>query len=146
MINNKLGVRLLPILIIITVCLIVFYPLLGMYFWRDDFSGAYTALNNLLKDAYWPYFFPQVIYFPMWKIFGLNPEPHFAIAIFLRIITSITLYIFLKSISSDKILALLAALLFAVSPIGIESSILIVGFIENYFNLILQVLFLTFFF
>ena len=79
------------LIVSITAVLIANVQVLSTFFWRDDFLHFYQIANwNPLEFIFLPYgnqFFPfrQLIYYGLFKIFGLNSLIYFSIVLLTHI-------------------------------------------------------------
>lgn len=86
-------------------------PLLGgqiLYFWKSAHEGLYVPLVYTAWSV-------------LYKLFGLNPAAFHAFNITLHIANTWLVFLILQNLKISKKSALLAALLFAVHPIQVES-------------------------
>lgn len=118
---------LLPYVILAVVVAFSYHQLLGMYFWRDDYTGLYTAQQgNLLSNPIfaYPYQFSLLFNQLAWSVFGLNAFYNFLAMIVIYILASWLLFYFLQKLFSDKKLAFWCSLIFSAGYVGQDGMIM----------------------
>ncbi|OGM31306.1 hypothetical protein A2803_03885 [Candidatus Woesebacteria bacterium RIFCSPHIGHO2_01_FULL_44_21] len=124
---NRLT-RYLPFFQIFLVGLIVFFPTFALYMNADNWLvlwGGKTTFGTVSRwDSWTTYFSPYgMSYFFMYlisKLFGYVGAPYYIASFLFRFMAASGLYIFLKSLKTSQPVAFLGAILFIVSPFGLE--------------------------
>ncbi|QBB71346.1 hypothetical protein ELE36_13840 [Pseudolysobacter antarcticus] len=125
--------RLLAGLALCAITALVYWPALRSYFVFDDFT--LVTYSRLLRNPLLPFVqehFPGSPYFrplgmALWwlsvQCFGNAIKPQYAINLLLHIAVTLVLWRLLRTLTSHRLLAWLVALLFAVHPIAIGTSL-----------------------
>src|SRR3989344_5960285 len=121
--------------------IIVFVSLsstLKYYFYSDDYSMLYHLQNNITPE--WPYAFVPLIFKPIYKLFGLMPEPYALLGILTYFLVTFLLYLLVFSVVKKKLIAFFAAALFATGYIGLDQfTQLAVSSVNNLSNIFICV-------
>jgi hypothetical protein len=102
--------------------LIVNFQLLSTFFWRDDFLHFYQIANwNPLEFIFLPYgnqFFPfrQLIYYCLFKLFGVNSVAYFSIVLLTHIGSAYILYKIIHLLTGKPLLAAVGMMIWGISP------------------------------
>jgi tetratricopeptide (TPR) repeat protein len=133
--NESLLKILQPLLVILPIVFIAFFPILNndLTNWDDpdliidnplirDFSwhGVKVLFSSFYFGNYQPlHLLAYMLQFQMW---GLNPAGYHAVSLVLFLITTCLVYYFIFQISSkNKTIAIIATLLFAINAMRVES-------------------------
>lgn len=119
-----------PILIfsIFFVGLILFYPTfdLGVFgdnwmvFWNGMVSYGNTHQWGALTTYINPYGSNHLLLYSVARLFGYNPQVLYVLAYIFRFVVSVTLFWFMKKRGFGKFISCAAAVVFMLSPVGIE--------------------------
>ena len=117
-------------ILLAVVVLFSYHQLLGMYFWRDDYTGLYLGqLANLSTHpgfAY-PYHLALLLERYARQFFGLNASYYFLTVIILYVIASWLLFYFLKRLVSNLLIAFFSTLVFAAGFVGQDAMKMTMG-------------------
>lgn len=118
---NLTKSTLFPYILLSAVAFFSYHQLLGMYFWRDDYSTLYAVQQGYLIDqpvyAY-PYHLNILMSEYFWRIFGLDTRYYFGAEIILFVLAAWILYYFLQKLFSDKRIAFFCSLVFGAGYLG----------------------------
>jgi len=125
------GEDLLPSFGLLTVCLLLYSRVVGLFFYSDDFH--HLLVNQNIR--WWDAFSYQVqassnlnLYRPTTnfyylineKLFGINPLPYFSELLFIVALTSIFLYHALYLLTEKKLPSFVGTLIFTVLPSHVD--------------------------
>lgn len=116
--KNKIFFNSFPFVAIATVLLFSLGKSINYYFYTDDYALLYHIQNNLSYG--WPYDFVVVFFTPFYNLFGLWSEAYFALGLLTYFVASLGVYFFIKILTKDKLIAILASLIFATGYIGLD--------------------------
>lgn len=139
MIGNKRSSLLLFVILIITA--LVFSKSINNDFienWDDNIN---VTQNNFIKDFSWngikTLFDPQTkigeprltqfTFMLQYKVWKLNPMPYHLANLFLHLLNILLVFFFIKTLSKNKLISLLTALMFALHPTRIEPVVWVTG-------------------
>lgn len=112
----------LMLLVALALVLIVNYQLLFTFFWGDDFLHFYQISNwNPLEFIFLPFgnqFFPfrQLIYYCLFKLFGVNPVMYFSIVLLTHIGIAYILYKIILLLTDKPSLAAAGSMIWGIHP------------------------------
>ncbi|PKN89106.1 MAG: hypothetical protein CVU51_01860 [Deltaproteobacteria bacterium HGW-Deltaproteobacteria-1] len=112
----------LILIVALAVVLTVNYQLLFTFFWRDDFLHFYQIANwNPLEFIFLPYgnqFFPfrQLIYYCLFKLFGVNSVVYFSIVLLTHVGSTYILYKIIHLLTGKPLLAAAGTMIWAIHP------------------------------
>lgn len=131
---------------LLTIVLISLFPTLKYYFYSDDYSMLYHLQNNITPQ--WPYQFVPLIYKPIYKLFGLMPEPYALLGVLTYFLVTFLVYLLVFSIVKKRLIAFFAALLFATAYVGLDQftqlAVSSVNNLSNVFICIALIIYLRF--
>lgn len=108
-------------------CLFITYLSYGfikdLFFWRDDFTLLYQL--SVKELANWPYQGINIIYFPFYLLFGINPQGYFFLALLLYATLAIMLVWFTYKITENLTLGFITGCIFASGFIGSDAMLMI---------------------
>ncbi len=117
---------------------------LFLYFWHDDFALFYTIKQGICNSAWpWPYNRYCFSYGELYKVFGYNPFPYFALGFLLIGATYFIVYIFCRRFL-NKFASLSVSLLLSAGFIGATNLTYAYSIITIYLSLLVFVLSLYF--
>lgn len=133
--ERKYSPKLLA-LIIVLLTLAVYFNSLNNQFLNDWDDGTYITYNkdiqptsdqSLVKNAFTK--FSNGHYHPLttisygieYKLFGLEAKPYHVFNLLFHIICALLVFLFIKLLANDVLIALTTAILFAVHPMHVES-------------------------
>lgn len=122
------------VFIILIIILVSLGKTLNYYFYTDDFAFLYYIQNN--KEFGWPYYTILTLFKPIYKIFDINALPYFALGVLTYFFASIAVYLFIKTLSKNMLLAALSSFIFATGYIGIDQFSMIAVSIINNINVV----------
>lgn len=111
-----------------------------MQFWKDDYALLYNLQQK--EPFYFPYQHLVDMFSPFFSLFGTVPLGYFSLGIISVFISSLVFYYFVYKLFSNKLLAFLACLTYVATPVGIDSALMMMTFVVNYFALTLLLLIL----
>ncbi len=106
----------------VTAAAIAYYPIVGHYFYGDDFSNLYRMRNEplleyILKPQGGHLFVTSYsIFYLSDLLFGLNPQPYFARVLALHLVNTILLFAVLRRVTGSDLAACVGATLWGVCP------------------------------
>lgn len=142
-INLKFLFKLLPFFLITLFSYLSLHETLNMFFLGDDFGFVYRLKTHGTYP--WPSHELVNMYHPLYVIFQTEPRGYFAVGFLFFVISAVLFYFLAKSIFSNNRYALIAALVYATAPVGIESVEMMLVYIGSYYALSLLSLILIFF-
>ena len=135
------------VLLIVAAAVIIYFPSLsGGFIWDD--SSIYITNNQIIKSSDGLYRFwcisKELDYYPVsnstfwieWRLWGMNPTGYHVTNLIFHIVSTLLIWYILQKLSMPG--AFLAALIFAVHPVNVES----VAWIAQRKNLMAMVFFL----
>lgn len=115
------------IMSLVPLFLFVYHRLFSSYFFMDDFfflnltktQMAKGLLHFFVPVRYIPYrpLSQQFFFFPLFKLFGLNPFPFHIVVLCFHIVNAILVFRILRMITKNKTKAQLLSILYVVSPL-----------------------------
>ena len=126
--------KFIPFILLAAVVLFSLGKTLQYYFYTDDFAFLYYIGNDL--GFGWPYTAVLPIFQPLYKLFGVNALPYFALAVLTYFFASIAVYFFIKTLTCNRLIASLSSLIFATGYIGLDQFSMIAVSIVNNLNII----------
>lgn len=113
----QLGWILLGLLI---VAVIAYGQTLGMYFWQDDAALVFKMQHPLPNSGSFgagyygvgAYKYLATPFIPLYPLFGMNPQPYFAVGLGIYIVLTWIVFWFVRTISQSNRIAVSAAALF----------------------------------
>lgn len=142
--NNEKFILVLSL----TSVLVVSVHVLSTFFWGDDFLHFYQISNwNPLEFIFLPFgnqFFPfrQLIYYCLFKLFGVNPVIYFSIALLTHIVCAYILYKIILLFTDKPSLAAAGSMIWGIHPGNIAS----LAYFPAYGQALTGLLFLLFLF
>lgn len=121
---------LLPYLILAAIVTFSYHQLLGMYFWRDDYSGLYIGqLADITSSPGFAYPYQIALLLEKYaqRLFGLEAQYYFLTVIIFYIIASWLLFYFLKKLWGDVRIAFGGSIIFAAGFIGQDAMKMTMG-------------------
>jgi len=118
-------------LLLLLVSLIAYGQILEMNFWQDD-NAVVFKFTHLAEDAGYlgkgllgegPYRYTVTPYFYVFKLFGYNPLPYFALMLVFYIASVMGVYVLYLTIFEDRRKALVAGLLYAAGYVASDGFI-----------------------
>lgn len=111
------------------IVLIAYGQTLHMYFLIDDNALIYKLQHFNQEIGLWgkgvsgegPYRHIVDQFIPFYPVFGINPVPYFGVGILLYFLTAAVLYLFLKVLTKNGLIAFASAAIFAAGYIGSET-------------------------
>lgn len=142
MIKRYFRIRYPMALLVLVVTLASYYKILSFYFWHDDFTFLYGAVNHIceIEWAYRPTCYIISILYPL---FGYHPFPYFLSGIILTFTTAICFYFLVKKLVSKNV-AWLLTLLFSAGYVGSGNYLMMTQPITTQLSLTLLLLSLLF--
>ena len=139
---KKFIIRSLPVILIILFSLFALRETFNMYFTGDDFGFIY----RLKVNGYYPWPNQHIVnmFRPLYLLFGPYPTGYFAVGFLFFVLSAISFYYLSRLIFSNKLHALVAALVYTIAPIGIESVTMALLYLGSYYALTLLNLALIF--
>ncbi|OGE16943.1 hypothetical protein A3F00_02880 [Candidatus Daviesbacteria bacterium RIFCSPHIGHO2_12_FULL_37_11] len=135
--NNTLA----HVLTVFLVAVLTFLPTLQMFFYLDEWG-------NLYEFTHVPYqftIFTAHMFYLLFSIFGISATDYFAVGIFIYALSATLLYFFVSTLTKNKLLGLIAGLIYATSPIGIDTVIMLwTYFLEGGYPLTIALLLLLY--
>jgi hypothetical protein len=113
--------NLMPSAVIALLGFACYMPVLGHYFWEDDFmwieEGRAALSNPALFFKFQPNFRPlcRLFFAVCWKLFGFNPAPYYFLALSIHVAAGIAVYFALTALLKDRRVGFAAAALFTVT-------------------------------
>lgn len=111
------------------VTLLSYGQTLWMYFLIDDNALIYKLQHldqtiglfgkGVFGDGPYRHMVDQFI--PFYPLFGVNPTPYYAVGLILYFLVAITLYLFARTLTKNKTIALFSSLIFASGYVGSET-------------------------
>jgi hypothetical protein len=111
--------RLFHLIAIAIIAIITVSPTLSFFFYRDDFAYLYNFEHSLTFN--YPNHNSMIFLRPVYELFGFNPIGYFAYGMFWFAISAITMYLFACKIFNNRSYGFITALVYASSPIGIDT-------------------------
>lgn len=117
-------------LLVFLVTFLTYGQMLGMYFWQDDNAIIFKAQNiegtagyfgEGLYDRSSNYRFVATLVYPLYLLFGIEPTGYYLAGIIFYFFAALSIYFLVKVLTGKKLVALMAALIFASGYIGAES-------------------------
>ncbi len=124
----------IPFILIGIVVLFSLGKTLQYYFYTDDFVFIYQLQHNI--EFGWPYYSILTLFRPIYNLFGTNIVPYLSLALLTYFLAATALYFFVKKLTSNKLIALLSALIFATGYIGIDQFTMITVSIVDNLNIV----------
>lgn len=119
---------LLQVLLVAGVAFLTFLPTLENFFYLDEWGNLYEWTHNYqYKFA----LYTSHIFYLLFKTFGLNATGYFAAGLAVYILSVVIFYFLVSKLLKSKVLALVAGLLYATSPIGINTSTMVWTYIAE---------------
>ncbi|MDP3941268.1 MAG: hypothetical protein Q8Q49_03065 [bacterium] len=120
--------------IIVFFAFLTFIPTLFMFFYADDFAYLYKLSQG--ESFLFPYQHSASFIKPFYLLFGLNPLGYFVTGVFMLALSAVVLYLFASRLLRSKRLGLLAGIICATTPVGIDTVFQIGTFINGYITTI----------
>ena len=113
---------------IFLVCFISYGQILKMYFYLEDYLILFSIKHPNSPEAGYgsgilgrPYGWAVTPFIPFYYVFGLNPFGYYFIEIILYFIAALVVFLFARTITNNKKIALGSAFIFASGYIGSDS-------------------------
>jgi hypothetical protein len=122
--DRSLVVRVLPPLLVVVTALAAAWPVLGNYFYADDFANLVELANYGPRDfltapaAGHMYIVRNAVFFLSFRLLGMEPTGYFVIALATHVANVLLLYAVVRRLTGSTPLALLGAMLFGGSPVS----------------------------
>lgn len=104
-----------------------FWPTLQMFFYLDEWGALYDFTHG---DYNYTIFTTRNFYLLYW-LFGLNATGYFAVGIAIYTLSVVGFYFFVSHLLKNKMLGLVAGLLYATTPVGSSTVIMIWTYIAE---------------
>lgn len=108
----------LNILIVLAVAILTFLPTLKMYFFMDEWGNLYEWTHNY---QYRYSVFPGEVFHFLFETFRLNATGYYAAGLVGYALSVVIFYLFVSRTLKSKLLGLIAGLVYATCPIGINT-------------------------
>lgn len=129
-------------LIIFLVAILTFLPTVQMFFYLDEYGNLYDFSHGDFRGTN---IFTAKVFSVFFHFFGTNPEGYFAVGTLIFALSALLFYFFVSKLTSNKLLALLAALIYATSPVGTSTVVMIWTYVmEGGYPLTIALLLLLF--
>lgn len=102
-----------------------FWPTLQMFFYLDEWGALYEFTHQ-------PYefnLFTTNNYYILYKLFGLNATGYYAVGVLIYALSAVLLYVFACELFKNKMMGLVAGLLYATTPVGTNTATMIWTFV-----------------
>jgi hypothetical protein len=103
---------------------VVYWPLLGNWFWADDFVCMLSIINDgFLRFVLRPFgghnlFVRNLVFYVFWQLFGLHAAPYFWAMLLTHLVNVWLLFRVLRGLTASAMLACVGATLWGTSPIA----------------------------
>ena len=115
------------ILLLIFVAVFTFLPALEMFFYLDEWGNLYEFTHGDFKYSH----FTTRIMHLLYLLFGVDATGWFAVGIVVFAISVVAFYFFVRLLLKNKMLALVAGLIYATTPVGTTTVTMIWTFIAE---------------
>lgn len=102
------------VLIVAFAAVATFWPTISMFFYLDEWGALYDFTHG---DLNYSIFTTHNFYLLYW-LFGLNPTGYFAVGTAIYTLSVVGFYFLVSSLLKNKMLGLVAGLLYATTPVG----------------------------
>ncbi len=113
------------VFIVSLVAVLTFLPTLQMFFYLDEFGSLYDFTH---KDYQYNLFTTNNLYL-LYKLFGIDPTGYFAVGTAIFVLSVVVLYFFVSVLLKNKVLGLIAGLVYATAPVGTSTVVMIWTFV-----------------
>lgn len=114
------------ILLLIVVSVFTFFPTLEMFFYLDEFGSLYDFTHDNFKGVTG---FTMQIFYYLYRLFGINATGYYAAGTLVYAISVVVFYFFVRFLLKNRLMGLIAGLVYATSPIGTNTVFMIWTFI-----------------
>ena len=108
-------------LIVFFVAIVAFLPTLQMFFYLDEWGNLYEFTHMEYTFS----IFTADVFHRLFNLFGTNPTGYFAVGILIYALSVVIFYLFVSKLLKNKLLGLVAGLIYATAPIGIDTVIML---------------------
>lgn len=137
--ENKIA----HIVLVAVVAFVTFLPVLDMFFYLDEWGALYDFTH---KDYIYSMFTTNN-YYILYSWFKLNAADYYFVGNLIYALSAVLFYIFISGVLKNKMLGLLAALLYATSPVGSNTATMIWTYVaEGGYPLTIMLLILLYLF
>ena len=137
--ENKIA----HILLVAVVAFTTFLPVLDMFFYLDEWGALYDFTH---KDYVYSTFTTNN-YYILYSWFKLNAAGYYFVGTLIYALSAVLFYIFASGLLKNKMLGLIAALLYATSPVGSNTATIIWTYVaEGGYPLTIMLLMLLYLF
>lgn len=122
MLKKLANNTILHILLVATLTLFAFSPTLENFFYLDEWGNLYEWTHG------YPYkytLFTAHIFYSLFKTFSLNATGYFAAGLAVYTLSVIVFYLFVSRLLNNKVLGLVAGVLYATSPVGVSTTTMV---------------------
>lgn len=111
----------LQTLIVFATAVLAFFPTTKMFFYLDEWG----ALYDFTHTPYRFYLFTTNNYYLLYKMFGVNATGYFVVGTLIYALSVVLFYFLVSNLLKNKMLGLVAGLLYATTPVGISTATMI---------------------
>lgn len=118
----RLGVRFVPPLLAASAALVAAWPIVGSYFYADDFAHLFEIASfgpwDFLTAPYagHMYLVRNAVFYASFRFFDMEPAGYFALALATHVVNALLLFALVRRLTGDALLACLGGVLFGASP------------------------------
>lgn len=127
MLKNIAKNTFIHILLLFIVAVFTFLPALEMLFYLDEWGNLYDFTHSEYKFSV----FTAHIMYLLYRLFGADATGWFGVGIVVFALSVVTFYFFVQLLLKNKMLALIAALLYATTPVGTNTVTMIWTFVAE---------------
>lgn len=127
MLKNISENTFIHILLLTLVAIFTFLPALEMFFYLDEWGNLYEFAHG---DFHYSHFTTHIMYL-LYLLFGVDATGYFAVGIVVFAISVVAFYFFVRLLLKNKVLALVAGLIYATTPVGTNTVTMIWTFVAE---------------
>ncbi|TSC63959.1 MAG: hypothetical protein G01um101493_283 [Microgenomates group bacterium Gr01-1014_93] len=127
MLKNISENTFIHILLLIIVAIFTFFPALEMFFYLDEWGNLYEFTHGNFKYSH----FTTRIMHLLYRLFGIDATGWFGVGIVVFALSVVAFYFFVRLLLKNKVLALVAGLIYATTPVGTNTVTMIWTFVAE---------------
>ena len=101
----------------------VYWPILGNYFWYDDFEHLWEMADQdllpVLLRPHGGHVFPvrNLLFYARYHLFGFDPQPYFVLVLATHLVNVSLLFLLLSELGAGQVIAAFGATLWGILPV-----------------------------